>query len=293
MHKPLSIVAHVCIVLGIAYTCWRAVAFFGFGPDEPATVAAGGVKAEAAGGQDIPVERITALHLFGRPAVAATAAAGGGTENLQETQLSLVLVGVFVADVAEASTALIARKGRRAESYRIGDRLPGNAKLEAIRRDLVVIARGAAREQISFEEHSDIVRPNTEAAEASSRRIVDARPARDRPRPARRPEAPRSPQEAFARYRNDIQRDPGKVLDHLGIGRIAGDGGYAVGALADQPELSHMGLQRGDRILSVNGRPVGDPRKDRLEIENIVAQGSAKLEIQRGDRRFTVTFPLN
>ena len=52
------------------------------------------------------------------------------------------------------------------------------------------------------------------------------------------------------------------------------------------------GLQPGDFILSVNGHAVGDIQADQLELENIMAQGSARIEIQRGSRRFFITASL-
>jgi general secretion pathway protein C len=80
----------------------------------------------------------------------------------------------------------------------------------------------------------------------------------------------------------------------LGVAPVA-DGaseGYRVGNLAQSPYLSQTGLQPGDVILSVNGRPVGDLNQDRLELDNVLAEGSARLEVQRGTRRFFVTATL-
>jgi hypothetical protein len=45
--------------------------------------------------------------------------------------------------------------------------------------------------------------------------------------------------------------------------------------------------------LSVNGLAVGDPGVDRLRVEDFLADGAARLEIQRGDRRFVVTVAVN
>ncbi len=69
--------------------------------------------------------------------------------------------------------------------------------------------------------------------------------------------------------------------------------GYRLDDLAQSPYLSQTGLQQGDVILSVNGKAVGDIRQDQQEIDNILAQGSARLEIQRGTRRFFITASLN
>ena len=62
--------------------------------------------------------------------------------------------------------------------------------------------------------------------------------------------------------------------------------------LAQSPYLRQTGLQPGDVILSINGQPVGDVERDRLELDNVLAQGSARIEVQRGDRRFFITASL-
>jgi len=95
-------------------------------------------------------------------------------------------------------------------------------------------------------------------------------------------------------YREEIEQNPEQALDELGVSPVS-DGsaeGYRIGDLAHSPYLSQTGLQPGDVILSVNGRPVGDLNQDRLELDNVLAQGSARLEVQRGNRRFFVTASL-
>ena len=68
--------------------------------------------------------------------------------------------------------------------------------------------------------------------------------------------------------------------------------GYRVGDLASLPHLSQTGLLAGDLILSVNGRPVGDVQSDRSTFNNLLASGSVRIEVQRGERRFFVTTTL-
>jgi general secretion pathway protein C len=95
-------------------------------------------------------------------------------------------------------------------------------------------------------------------------------------------------------YRKLIDEDPEAALSGLGIAPVSqgASSGYRLGNLADSPYLSQTGLQPGDVILSVNGRPVGDISRDKMEIDNVLAQGSARLEVQRGTRRFFVTASL-
>ncbi len=285
IHKPLAIVAHIAVIVGIGFSLARATMFFAFGPQfseasssSPTEV----VARPASGPARIPIEQVASWHLFGEPAAVFDAAAQ--TATLPETRLSLELIGVFVADDAVFSVALIAGKGRAAESYRVGDRVPGNAKLAAVFQDHVVISRGGVREQLRFEGRKTALQPVAE------RHGV---PAAQEPKPPQ--DDPSSTRKALTTLRDELARDPNRFLADVGVARVSDDGadGYAIGALAEHPDFSHVGLQRGDRVLSVNGRNVGDPAQDRLRIEDILAEGSARIEIERGEQRLAVTVAIN
>ena len=286
IHKPLTIVAHIAVIVGIGYTVARAAMFFAFGP-QSSPVTATVVSQPTEGPVSVPIGQIAGWHLFGQPP--ADFQAAEPSEKLPETKLSLELVGVFVSDDADSSIALIARKGRPAESYRIGDRVPGNAKLAAVFPNYVVISRGGVREQIRFDERKAALVPveKQEVGHASE----PTSPSETKPSP----DDPPSARKALAVLQDGLKKDPKRFLDDIGVTRVSDDDarGYAIGDLADHPDLGHVGLQRGDRILSVNGRAVGDPEQDRLHIEDIIAEGSARLEIERGGQRLSVTVSIN
>ena len=264
--------------------------FFVFGP-QSSPVAATVLSRPAAGPEGVHIDEIAGWHLFGQPPADFNKAAEL-SEKLPETRLSLTLVGVFVSDDIYSSIALIARKGRPAQSYRVGDRVPGNAKLAAVFASHVVISRGGVREQIRFRERKTALVPvekspsQARLEESFDISLADAKPLPDDPPPAR---------EALSVLRHELEKDPKQFLADLGVARVSQDEarGYAIGAIADHPGFSHVGLQRGDRLLSVNGRNVGDPEQDRLRIEDIIAEGSARLEIERGGQRLAVTVSLN
>ena len=293
IHKPLMIAALCVMVVGIGFTLANAWFFFLADPALPQTSA----RTLDRGDDDraVPIADVTALHLFGRPRASAGGAAGiAATENLRDTRLSLELVGVFVATHADESRAFIAQKGRDPERYAPGDRLPGNARLVDVYWNRVVISRAGQHELIRFEHDTGNIQRSSSvparggaaprvAAPQTAAVVESARPQR----PAR--EAP----QAVARYREAFERNPERALADAGVALAPDREGYVIGALADLPELSHTGLQAGDRILSVNGRAVGDPSADRLKIEDLLANGAARLEIQRGDRRFVVTVAVN
>lgn len=293
IHKPLSILAHVAVFAGIVYTIAQTVLFFAFGPEGDApTAQRGSARAASAAPEDIPVESIVALHLFGRPSLTSSEQPAVAEETLRDTRLSLELVGVFVADPAAESMAVIARKGQPPERFLIGENVLGDTKLAAVHPDRVVLSRGSRRENLRFDQSSSFVQPGSQMDEP----LVAAGLASSSASPA--PDAPAAGQREVAEYRDENAANSRREwLERLERELAASDEGneegYTLGALADRPELSHTGLLRSDRILSVNGKSVSDLQGDRLEIDNILALGSASFEVQRGERRFVVTLSLN
>ena len=56
--------------------------------------------------------------------------------------------------------------------------------------------------------------------------------------------------------------------------------------------LTQLGLQPGDVILSVNGQTLGNLNDDQMLLEQVTNSGQARLEIQRGNRRFVVNHTI-
>ena len=312
--KWLARAAQALCILAIAYMAANSTHYFytgspvGNGPHPPTTPSGAAAPAETSAPSagtnrpsDVSIEQLRSMHLFGR---APAPAERVPTENLQETKLSLTLVGVFVGTGA-TSRALIARKGHPAESYAVGDRLPGNAKLVAVHQNRVVITRDGVRELIRFAELA-VFRPMASALDklgdpprkaSNAASLLAARRQQIQPNRGsawRGNDAP-TDKELAARHWSAIERDPATLLRELGVGTDEGGGpgkGYGLGTLANRPELNHTGLQPGDRLLSVNGHPVGDPEADRGRLAELAAQGSLRLEIQRGERRMFITVAL-
>ena len=103
-----------------------------------------------------------------------------------------------------------------------------------------------------------------------------------------------TPREFVEKYAEKLKGDPEGVIRELGLSPVSAGSsdGYRLGNLANSPYLSQTGLQPGDVILSVNGQAVGDIQRDRQQIEGLLQQGSARLEVQRGTRRFFVSASL-
>ena len=290
--EPARVLAIVGIVIGIAVTLAQGVWFFAVSPEAERLSSAPSAPQGAA--PRVDVERIAAAHLFGQ--LGARAPSAAALDRTPDTKLNLVLAAVFEASDPDASVAVIGTGGRAAEIYRVGDSVPGGARLAEVHSDLVVISRGGVREALRF---NDL--PLTTGGGNTGQEPAIARPATERSHPDPVPsDAPRYRSQTedvravVAAYRTRLQDDPEQALSDIGLQAVSASEtrGYRVGSLAHAPQLAQTGLQAGDVIVSVNGRPVGDVRRDRMEIDNVLAAGAARLEVQRGERRFFVQASL-
>jgi len=292
--------AKILIIVGIAYTLATTGWYFVGGPtsQSPAIAAATGVEGPATPS----LEDVVGYELFGK-ADAEQVVAAPTTFDAPETRLKLTLEGVFAADDDPAlSSAIVAEQNRPGELYVIGAKMPGNAVLAEVHPDRIVLRRGTTFETLRF---SDEPRLLSVADQAMLQDLPEAPPeefyeepvedvAPDAEADAGPPDDSSSATGLIEKYREQLNEDPRGTLDDLGVAPVA-DGaarGYRLENLSASPNLSQTGLQPGDVILSVNGRPVGDVQQDQQQIDNIMAQGSARLEVQRGARRFFVTASL-
>lgn len=292
--------AKILIIIGIAYSLATAGWYLVSGPTPAAlTDAKPGVKAGSKAA--FSVADITSHNLFGHAKDAAAPAA----YDAPETRLKLTLEGVFEAETPEESAAIVSEQGKPGELFLVGGKMPGNAVLAEVHADRIVLRRNGVSETLRFSDqptmltannHDEAPMPMVEGSEAMPEEPV---PDSSNPEPAEAPPETAAGDSAaignvVQSYRDRLQQDPVGTLNSLGVAPVASGGaqGYRVDSLASSPYLAQTGLQPGDVVLSVNGRPVGDIQQDQAQIDNIVAQGSARLEVQRGSRRFFVTASL-
>ena len=292
--------AKILIIIGIAYTLAMTGWYFVSGPT-PLALADDKPKAAHAGAKPaLTVSEIAARNLFGQ--------ANDGNKPPQdapETRLRLTLEGVFQADKPEESAAIIAEPNKPGELVIVGGKLPGNATLAEVHADRIVLRRGTVPETLRFSDQPPMLSVNRDSAPLPEVPDGSNDEAPQAPEPVN--DAPDVPAEAAAdpsssaslgsvveTYREKLQQDPAGTLNALGVAPVSSSGaqGYRLDNIANSPYLAQTGLQPGDVVLSVNGKPVGDVQSDQAEMANIIAQGSARLEVQRGSRRFFVTASL-
>ncbi len=296
------------LVLGIAVSVSQTVLFFLGDATNPSGGSASTAAPNKVGDpthQAVDIQAVVQRHLFGEMGAASATSVQATTV---ETRLPLELQAVFVAtETNKDSRAIVAEKGSMGRLYRLGTELPGEATLEEVHGNHIIIARGGSRERLNFPRlDASLASPMNAMPEATyydtpvdyppPEVMSEEIPQYDQPIPPEPvPVVPEpAPAETLEDYQARLSADPQGALDDLGVSAVATDSaqGYRVGDLAQSPRLRQAGLQPGDVIVSVNGKPVGNVESDRMELAGVLAQGSARIEIQRGSRRFFVNTSL-
>lgn len=300
LETPLALL----LALGIAWSLADGIRFFLGGAEtlEPASATATRVAAQRTQGPVLDAAGIARLDLFGTPDAGIDPAAA----EAPETRLQLELHGVFLAGAGGDSSAIVAQRNRPGELYHPGDRLPGNAELVEVLDDRIILRRQGRLETLRFPDAGDATgfvsgdeAAPLAAAAGDGIRIARTADSAERgtdaavDRGGARAEDARGETvvDRIEQFRERLDVDPRGTLAEVGVEPVS-DGsaaGYRIGDQVSAAQLSSVGLRPGDLILSVNGQAVGDIEQDRAQLQDIVDAGSARLEIQRGDRRFFVT----
>ena len=215
-----------------------------------------------------------------------------------ETKLDLKLQGIFTADEPENSAAIIKQKDK-SDLYQIGDRISGNAVLTAVNSDHILIRRGTRLEKLMFNPEFKGIPPvtsnnprttvNRENPNLSRQRLLDRR---------NEQVSQSSPGSLIRQYaethRELINQDPASALSSLGMTPVEEDEarGYQLDSSNSNPLLQQTGLQPGDVILSVNGKPVGVAMNDSALVEQALEEKVVRVEVQRDSRKFFLTVPI-
>ncbi|MFW2178464.1 MULTISPECIES: type II secretion system protein N [unclassified Moraxella] len=86
---------------------------------------------------------------------------------------------------------------------------------------------------------------------------------------------------------NGLQQNPNGYLSQMGV--AATGNGYLVTDGMPAGLKNRLGLQTGDKVLSVNGQSVGqNPAQDAQLLQQVQQAGQAQIQVQRGEQTVTV-----
>ena len=263
--KQADRAAPILLVLLILYLCWKLASIFWLLVAPPQVMQ---VEPIALGSQQAQVPNIAAFALFQEV---------GGTTAADESA-NLLLQGVMVGYPSQFSSAVI-KMNEVADRYRVGENIANTSyQLAEVYWDRVLLRQnnGTTRE-LKFKGienglDQSIVQPVANASSSSNNQVTQMPQSQE--------------QNALGQAVQKIQQDREQYLKDMGVN--AGGEGYEVTSRTPTALRSKLGLQPGDRIMSLNGQAVGQGQSDAQLLEQARREGQVKIEIKRGDQVMTI-----
>jgi general secretion pathway protein C len=281
--KLIAATQHLLMLLLLVYLAfWLAkLIWFGFSADHQRAMVMTLPQSPVSGQQleSGKSGQLASFHLFGE--------AGRVVEKPKDeptvapkTSLRLLLKGVFTAKDGGGSGAIIEEMGKSAEYYSIGAVLPGNATLEEVYEDRVILKRNGRLETLAFDEKS------LSGESAITKTVVAKKP---QVKSSVQPEVNvKTPEQFIDEATRQITENPEQALQSVGLS--ASSDGYVY--QGGNPMLSGLNLKKGDVIRSVNGHNLGDIKKDKNLMKSLYEQGNLEVEVVRDGASFYINYPL-
>ena len=214
---------------------------------------------------------------------------------------NVLLKGVLLASPESLSSAMLDVNGE-VKNYRIGDTLQGSGyTLIAVDWNAVIIAD--ANDQQTVIRMADAIsldQRGLAAGAMSNQRLPDGSqnmgaPMQNVPMEdgsvdnngAGATTDNSNPESPIDEAVTALQENPASYLSRMGV--MASGEGYQVTAAMPAGVRSRLGLEPGDKVLSVNGQSVGNnPSQDAGLLQQVQQSGEAKIEVKRGDQVITI-----
>lgn len=263
--KQADRIAPVLLGLLIVYLCWKLANIFWVVLAPPQVMQ---IERVELGAQQTSVPNISSFALFQE--TGRTAAA--------DENINLILQGVVVGYPSQFSSAVI-KVNDMADRYRVGENIANSAyQLAEVYWDRIILrqSNGTIRE-LKFKGIENgldqtIVPPVTSPSGSADAQSTET--------------AQNQQSNALGQAVQKIQQDREQYLKEMGV-NTAGEG-YEVTSNTPAALRTKLGLQPGDRIVSLNGQAVGQGQNDAQLLEQARREGQVKLEIKRGDQVMTI-----
>lgn len=205
------------------------------------------------------------------------------------------LKGVLLAMPESMSSALLDVNGE-VRNYRIGDALKDSGyTLVAVDWNSVIIADASDKQTvISMPAAMSLDQSDMIAGAVSNQRLPDNSMLPNGPQPTQNTEdesaatgSDGSPQSAIEEAVTALQDSPASYLSRMGV--MASGESYQVTPAMPAKLRNRLGLEPGDKVLTVNGQSVGsNPAQDASVLQQVQQSGEAQIEVQRGDQVITI-----
>jgi general secretion pathway protein C len=259
--SKLDTLAPWLLFLTIGWLCWQLASVFWLLITPPTAPQARMVA--LGGGSTSNIPNVIGFKLF------AENSSASGAQS--QPNVPMTLEGVFVAQPESRSAAVI-NVNNTSLRYRVGQKIDGTSyQLFAVSWNQVTLqGDDGTMQQLKFGDSNASAISN--APVTGSQSALNAN------------------QQAQAALSNAIQQmkiNPNAYLGQMGLS-TAGGRGYEITNNVPANVRAQMGLRAGDKIISVNGQPVGNPTMDAQLLQQVQQSHNAQVQIQRGEQTLTI-----
>lgn len=266
--KTLDLAAPWILFVLIVWLCWKLAALIWLVLAPPQPPVARDIPLSYQ--QSLQVPNVSGFPLFKENRVELPS----GQQASSEVQLPLKLEGIFLGRPARNSAAVI-RVNNVSSRYRIGQQIEGTSqRLVAVAWDHVTLSSADGRQATLYFGDEGIMASGPVTP-------VPIAPGSNEPNPQAQ-----SGQDALGNAIRQLQTNPSGYLSQMGVQPT--DQGYEISATAPAEIRNKLGLRPGDRIVSLNGRPLGQVQNDIRALQQIQQQRNAQIEIRRGEQTMTI-----
>ncbi len=260
--------APIALFLLILYLCWKLAALFWI---VVAPLQAMQFERVELGSQQSQVPNIHSFSLFQEQ-----------TQNQATADIAdLTLQGVMISNPSRLSSAVIKVK-EISDRFRVGERLGDTGyELSEVYWDHVIIRQpSGAMQKLNFKGlENGLNQPYPVKDQPSSQPSAASNQ-------APQTERSNSPQDEIGRAIQQMSENREQYMQNMGVN--SSENGYEVSARTPAILRNRLGLRPGDRILSLNGKTMGNGQSETQLLEQARRDGQVKLEIKRGDQVMTI-----
>ena len=256
------------LVLAIAWQLMRLTWMFfpqGNAADSvaPVTSQAGSSKATSV---NYDIGRIARASIFGARSAAAVVEPPDDFEELDETQLDLILRGTIAATDDNVALAIIASDNGEEKVYSIGEAIGSGRKLHSVLPDRAILNNNGELEALRLP------------------REYQSGPAPSRPTSNRRTSTRQSQSRSGRDLQQTLAQNPAKLTDLIRPQPVFSNGkqlGYRVYPGRRRQQFVALGLKPGDLVTEINGSPLNDPAKGADIFRSLAESNQVTVTVER------------
>ena len=263
--KQMDRAAPVLLAVLVLVLCWKLASLFWLLLAPPQAIQ---LERAELGSQQAQVPNISSFSLF-QEAVNASGA---------DQQLNMTLQGVVVSYPNQFSSAVI-KVNETAERYRVGEPVAGSSYILAeVYWDRAILKTGSGSvKELQFNRiENGLDQPIVPAGTAAPQPAV--------PNPA----VNSSSSMAIGQAAQRMQENREQYMQEMGVNASSNGSGYEVTSRTPVGLRNKLGLQPGDRIVSLNGQTLGQNQTEAQLLEQARREGQVRLEVKRGDQVVTI-----